>query len=131
MEKNSFDIMQYRIVRKIDDAVAVSLRTVLIDRGNEHLVVPGETFLVVPAEDWYVVQQWENAIFVDEHGELCYFYTYYIHFEPRNIGIIQLVVLRGVGAGRLDVLSYICGTVIEAAHDRRTVRVCGQNLYSH
>jgi hypothetical protein len=45
---------------------------VLVDYGNQHLVTADENYLVVPADSsWYVVQQYKNAIFVDEYSMCC------------------------------------------------------------
>ena len=40
-----------------------------------------------------------------------------------TLGNILLVVLRGIGAQRLDILLYVTSVVKEAARDRKTVRV--------
>jgi hypothetical protein len=102
------------------------MRTVLVDSGNEHLITTGENYLAVPADSsWYVVQPWDNAIFVDEHGmwqAICY------DTQDNCICVIldniQLAVVREVGSSRLEMLSYISSVVKEAANDRKTVRVC-------
>ena len=63
------DVTEYRIVRQVDPNPSTHARTVLVDAGNEHLVAAGKKCLVVPADSsWYVVQPWQNAIFVDESG---------------------------------------------------------------
>ena len=82
MEKNNINVMQYRIVCEVHNAEDVHIRTVLINRGNEHLVGPGVPVLVVPIdESWYVVKQWENAIFVDENGKFCALFIYFNFFK--------------------------------------------------
>ena len=68
------DVTEYRIVRQVDPNPSICARAVLVDVGNEHLVAAGKKCLVVPADSsWYVVQPWQNAIFVDESGIICLF----------------------------------------------------------
>ena len=124
-KKNNIDVVKHRIQRQVDTRPSTRIRTVLVDYGNEHLITADDNYLVVPADhSWHVVQQYENAIFVDEHGM---WYAYLLRPQDNYIYLtlddIQLVVLREVGSSRLEALSYISSIVKEAANDRKTVRV--------
>jgi len=71
-KKNNINFNQFRVVRIVDETSEIPLRTVVVDRGNEHLVKEGVSYVAVPVDNtWIVVQQWENRIFVDQHGK-CY-----------------------------------------------------------
>ena len=70
MKKNNIDFAQFCVVRVVDRSSEIPSRSILVDRGNEHLVKEGAAYVVVPVDEtWIVVHQWQNMIFVDEQGE--------------------------------------------------------------
>jgi hypothetical protein len=75
--QNNINITAIKRVRTVDIKLLVKRGTVLVDVGNEDLIVAGKSTLSVPADDsWIVVQPWENVIFVDENGEHPVVYSY-------------------------------------------------------
>ena len=55
----------------VDTMSPVKSGMVLVDRGNEDLAIDGEIVLSVPADNsWIVLQTWEDAVFIDEHGKI-------------------------------------------------------------
>ena len=68
-KKNNINFEQFRVVCIVDENSDIPLRTVVVDRGNEHLVAEDVSYVAVAVDNtWIVVQHWENVIFVNQYG---------------------------------------------------------------